>query len=210
MQRVWYSDGGSRSGQLTRLTPPVVSVSLSLCAACSSRPSVPLSISQSIPTISVAWAGLFVCARICVCVCVCVPLFHGLSESSAISCIVLPLIEPKSGPLSGIAVCSAVCVWCVCVCLAVFPELHVPQDHRLASTVLLHCVCVRSGATTTGRTTVSKERCVYMYVCAFVYVCLVLCECVRVCMHVLGVGRLWPFLITFIVLSQIFFFFFQH
>lgn len=80
-----------------------------------SIPSVLLSISQSIPTISVLWAGLFVPEWLCVCVCVRAALFHGLSESSAISCIVLPLIEAKSGPLSGIAVCSPVCL-CVCAC----------------------------------------------------------------------------------------------
>lgn len=57
--------------------------------------------------------GGFVCARVTVCVRA--ALFHGLSESSAISCIVLPLIEAKSGPLSGIAVCSPVCL-CVSVC----------------------------------------------------------------------------------------------
>lgn len=54
---------------------------------------------------------------------------------------------------------------CMCVCLAMFPELAVPQDHRLAHTVLLLCVCVRPGATATGRLTISKERCVFICVC---------------------------------------------
>jgi len=146
---------------------------LTTCGLALARPLGPLCASFNQPVYPDHQRGVggFVCLcqRECVCVCVC--LFHGLSESSAISCIVLPLIEPKSGPLSGIAVCS-----CVCVCLAAFPELSVPQDHRLASPVLLLCVCVRPGATTTGRPTVSKERCV----------------CVCVCLCITGVGRL-PF-----------------
>lgn len=162
-QLAWYSAEGSAPPSPPVLCPPPICI-----------PSVPLSISQSILTISGLWAGLFVCARVCVCVCVsqCVCVFHGLSESSAISCIVLPLIEPKSGPLSGMAVCWLKCVnvcVCICVCLTVFPELSVPQDHRLACAVLLLCVCVQPGATATGRPTVSKERCVSLH--RFWYVC---------------------------------------
>lgn len=118
----------------------------------------PLSISQSIPTISGLWAGLFVC----------VCLFHGLSESSAISCIVLPLIEPKSGPQSGMAVCSLVCV-CVYVCVFVcdcFSRTLCSSGSQISlRCIVALCLC------SARRHSYRKTHCKQGKVCALVLVC---------------------------------------
>lgn len=123
-------DGWSKSSQLTL---PVVSLSaltatpLSLFLLCLFQ-----SASLSWPSV---WCGrvcLFVPQYVCVC----------LSLSWAIRIISNLLNRSSSdwtkseGPVWGSCLFGRACVH-VCACLAVFLELYVPKDHRLARTVLL-------------------------------------------------------------------------